>query len=313
MDELAGLLDGPRARGAFLLRTLLRPPWAIRVADEAPLSLTAVLRGEAYVLCEGAEPVRMGPGDVAVVRWSGPYTVAGAPGTPVRVVIDADQKCHTLYGEPLWESMALGVRTWGDGEDAPTEMLVGTYLVEGEVSRRLTDVLPQVAHVPAGSWDSPLLPMLAEEIGRDEPGQEVVLDRVLDLLLITALRSWFAGQRSAAPAWYRARADPVVGRAVRLLHADPGRAWTVAGLAGECGVSRAALARRFTALVGEAPIAYLTGLRLATAADLLRGSDAPLSSIARKVGYSTPFALSSAFKRAYGVSPTEHRARAADR
>ncbi|MFC7740470.1 cupin domain-containing protein [Nocardiopsis composta] len=281
--------------------------------DEAPLSLTAVVRGEAYMACEGAEPVRLGPGDVAVVRWNGPYTVADDPASPTRAVIDADQKCHTLYGEPLWETMSLGVRTWGDGEHASTEMLVGTYLVEGEVSRRLLDVLPPLAHVPADSWDTPLPSMLAEEIGRDEPGQEVVLDRLLDLLLIGALRAWFARERSTAPAWYRARTDPVVGRALRLLHADPGRAWTVAGLAAECGASRAALARRFTALVGEAPVAYLTGLRLAIAADLLRDSDATLGSIARKVGYSTPFALSSAFKRAYGVSPTGHRARAAGR
>jgi AraC-like DNA-binding protein len=155
---------------------------------------------------------------------------------------------------------------------------------------------------------SPLVALLSEEMAKDEPGQEVMLDRLLDLLLITVLRAWFTRQEAAAPAWYRAYSDPVVGRALRMLHNDPARPWTVASLAAETGVSRAALARRFTELVGEPPMAYLTGWRLALAADLLREPDATVGSVARRVGYSTPFALSAAFKRVRGVSPRQHRA-----
>ena len=157
--------------------------------------------------------------------------------------------------------------------------------------------------LPAAQLDSPLVPLLGAEIGRDSPGQEAVLDRLLDLLLIAVLRAWFARPDAAAPGWYRANADPVVGPALRLLHHEPARPWTVAALAAETGVSRAALARRFTELVGEPPMAFLTGWRLALAADLLRDPDATLGAVARQVGYGSPYALSTAFKRVRGVSP----------
>ncbi|EPJ37414.1 putative AraC-like transcription regulator [Streptomyces afghaniensis 772] len=112
-----------------------------------------------------------------------------------------------------------------------------------------------------------------------------------------------------APAWYRALADPVVGGVLRLLQDNPAHPWTVAALAAKAGVSRAALARRFTALVGEPPMAYLTGWRLALAADRLRDSEDTLDAVARRVGYGSAFALSTAFKRVYGVSPVEYRGR----
>jgi AraC-like DNA-binding protein len=150
-----------------------------------------------------------------------------------------------------------------------------------------------------------------DEIARDQPGQEVVLDRLLDLLVIAALRAWFSRPEAETPAWYRALADPVVGRVPRLVQDDPARPWTVASLAAAAGVSRAALARRFSDLVGEPPMTYLTGWRLALAADRLRKTDDTLDAIARQVGYSSAFALSSAFKRVYGISPREHRTRAA--
>ena len=138
-----------------------------------------------------------------------------------------------------------------------------------------------------------------------------MLDRLLDLLLISALRAWFARPDAAPPAWYAANADPLVGRALQLLHHNPARPWTVGSLATATGVSRATLARRFTTLVGEPPMQFLTGWRLALAADLLRDPDTTLSAVAPRVGYSSPFALSTAFKRARGVSPREHRAASA--
>jgi AraC-like DNA-binding protein len=190
-------------------------------------------------------------------------------------------------------------------------MLVGAYQVQDEIGRRLLGALPPLLVLPGAAWDSPLIPLLADEIAKDDPGQEAVLDRLLDLLLIAVLRAWFARPEAEPPAWYRAHSDPVVGRALRLLQNDPARHWTVATLAAEAGVSRAALARRFTALVGEPPIKFLTGWRLALAADLLREPDATIGSVAAQVGYGSPFALSTAFKREHGISPQEHRAPAA--
>lgn len=310
MDALAGLLDGPRAKGAFLLRMVMEPPWSVRIEDEAPICLMCVTEGEAWIVPGTGAPVLLRPGDIAIARGPEPYTVAHAPDAPPHARIGPDGRCTTLSGEPLAQSMRLGVRTWGNAPDGGTTVLVGTYLMDGEVGRRLLDALPRLVHLPADVWNCPLMPFLDEEISRDEPGQSVVLDRVLDLLLIAAVRAWFSRPGAEPPAWYRAMGDPVVGRALRLLQNDPAHPWTVASLAAKSGVSRAALARRFTELVGEPPMAYLTDWRLALAADLLRETDATVESVARQVGYSGAFALSAAFKRVRGISPQEHRGRA---
>ncbi|WP_028798148.1 AraC family transcriptional regulator [Streptomyces purpureus] len=307
MDALAGLLDGPRAKGAFLLRMVMEPPWAVRIDDRAPLCLMCVTEGEAWIVPDEGDPVLLRPGDVAIARGPEPYTVADIPHTAPQAVVGPGGTCTTLRGEPLSQAMRLGVRTWGNAADGSHTMLIGTYQMGGEVSRRLLGALPSLLHIPAAVWNCPLMPILDEEISRDEPGQSVVLDRVLDLLLIAVLRAWFSRPGAEAPAWYRAMGDPVVGQALRLLHDDPAHPWTVAALAAKAGVSRAGLARRFTELVGEPPMAYLTGSRLALAADLLRQTDATVESVARQVGYSSSFALSAAFKRERGISPQEHR------
>src|SRR5256714_5635973 len=303
MDAMVGLLDGPRARGAFLLRTILDPPWSLRIQDRAPLCLIAVLRDEAWILPDTGDPVRLRPGDVAVVRGPGPYTVADSPTTRPQVVIHPGERCTPPAGEDLHLAMDLGVRTWGTSLDGASVMLVGTYLMANEIGRRLLTALPQLLVLPGDSWESPLIPLLSEEIVKDLPGQEAVLDRLLDLLLISVVRAWFARPDAAVPAWYRADGDPVVGKALRMLHNHPARPWTVAELAARTGVSRAALARRFTDFVGEPPMAYLTGWRLALAADLLRDPAATIGSVARQVGYGSPVAPSAAFKRARGGSP----------
>ncbi|MFJ5711553.1 AraC family transcriptional regulator [Streptomyces sp. NPDC093105] len=307
MDALAGLLDGPRAKGAFLLRMVMDPPWSVRVEDGAPLCLMCVTEGEAWIVPASGEAVALRPGDIAVLRGPEPYVVADVPDRPPLARVGPGGNCATLEGEPLAESMSLGVRTWGNALDGGTTVLVGTYQMDGEVGRRLLDALPPLAHLPADQWRCPLMPLLDEEIARDEPGQSAVLDRVLDLILIAAVRAWFARPAAEPPAWYRAMGDPVVGRALRLLHDDPVHPWTVASLAAKAGVSRAALGRRFTELVGEPPMTYLTDWRLAVAADLLRDGDTTLDAVARRVGYSSAFALSAAFKRVRGVSPQEHR------
>ncbi|MEU1528904.1 AraC family transcriptional regulator [Streptomyces fagopyri] len=311
MDALAGLLEGPRARGAFMIRAAFDPPWCVRVEDGAPLTVMLVVRGRAWITPGEGEPLLLRAGDLAIARGPDPYTCADDPGTAPQAVILPGGECAYPDGRSLQGHWDLGVRSWGDRPDGSTVLLIGTYTVRGEIGGRLLDALPPLLSLTQDVWDCPLTPILAEEMARDEPGQEVVLDRLLDLLTIAALRAWFSRPQAAAPAWYRALADPVVGRVLRLLQGDPAHPWTVAELAAKAGVSRAALARRFGDLVGEPPMTYLTGWRLALAADRLRDTDDTLGSIARRVGYGSAFALSSAFKRVYGISPQEHRTRAA--
>jgi AraC-like DNA-binding protein len=309
MDAVAGLLDGPRARQAFLLRSSLDPPWSLRIQDEAPLTLVALVRGAAWIVPDagdGAVPLRNG--DVAVIRGPEHYTIADDPATPPQAVIHPGQRCTTPEGRELEAMGELGVRTWGNAVDGATVMLTGTYQLDGEVSGRLLRALPALLVLRDDEWDCPVIPLLADEIVKDAPGQEAVLDRLLDLLLIAVLRAWFARPDAGAPGWYRASGDPVVGHALRLLHHNPERSWTVAELAREIGVSRAALARRFHELVGEPPMTFLTGWRIALAADLLLEPGATIGSVAHRVGYGSPFALSTAFKRVRGISPHQHRA-----
>ncbi|MEV0070228.1 AraC family transcriptional regulator [Amycolatopsis sp. NPDC050768] len=310
MDPLAALLDGPRAHGAFLLRSVLTPPWSLRIEDEAPLTIVAVVAGEAWLVPDHGDATHLEAGDIAIALGPDPYLFADDPATPPQAVILPGQECRTPDGEHLIDLVDVGVRTWGTPAGGTTVLLTGTYPRVGEVSRRLLAALPQTLLVRAADWDSPLVPLLATEIGKDVPGQEAVLDRLLDLLLIAALRTWFARPGSPAPAWYHAHDDPVAGRALRLLQDQPAHPWTVAGLAAGTGVSRAALARRFTATVGESPMAYLAAWRLALAADLLRQQpDTTIGAIARQVGYGSAFALSAAFKREYGRSPQQYRTR----
>ena len=307
MDALAGLLDGPRARGAFLLRSIMNPPWSVRVEDRAPLSLVAMVRGDAWVVPAAGGAVRLGPGDIAVTRGPAPFTFADDPATSPQVVIHPGQHCTGPDGEDLAQAMELGVRTWGNDPDGSVVMLIGTYERSSELGQRLLRALPPLLVLAHDDWSSPLVPLLGDEMVKDEPGQEVVLDRLLDLLVIAVLRAWFSRPEAEAPAWYRAYADPVVGRALRMLYNNPSHPWTVASLAAETGVSRAALARRFTELVGEPPMSFLTGWRVALAADLLREPDSTVGAVAQQVGYGSPFALSTAFKRVRGVSPQQHR------
>ncbi len=311
MDALTALLQGPRARGAFMIRACFDPPWAVRVEDRAPLTVMLLVRGDAWLLPDRGEPVRLRAGDLAVARGPAPYTCADDPGTAPQALILPGGRCHYPDGRPLNGSMDLGVRTWGDRPDSRTVLLIGTYQMRGEIGGRLLDALPPLLSLGADVGDCPLTPLLRREVARDAPGQEVVLDRLLDLLVIAALRAWFARLEAEPPAWYAALSDPVVGPVLRLVQDDPARPWTVAGLAEKAGVSRAALARRFTRLVGEPPMSYLTGWRLALAADRLRDTDDTLAAIARQVGYGSAFALSTAFKRAFDVSPQEWRNRAA--
>jgi AraC-like DNA-binding protein len=307
MDAWTGLLDGARSRGALFKKMLLEPPWSLRIADGAPLALATMLRGHAWIVPDD-EPARfVGPGDVAVIRGTAPYTVADDPATAPEIVIHSGNRPTSVDGVDLTEALRLGVRTCGLHPNGSGLVVSGTYPTRGDVSGRLLTALPRVLVVPRDEIRSPVLDLVDVEVNRDEPGQQMVLNRLLDLLLIATLRAWFARPGTEVPGWYRAQGDPVVGPALQLIHDDPAHSWSVAELAQKVGVSRAVFARRFTALVGEPPMRYLTSWRLDVAADLVRETDATLEAIARKTGYANAFAFSAAFKRRRGTSPSDHR------
>ena len=227
VDVLEALLDGPRARSAFLLRALLDPPWTLRIEDEAPLTLLTVLRGEAVVATDRGGTATLAPGRVAVVRGPGHYTVGDSTGRRPDVVVYPGGRCTSAEdGRALWDEWALGIRTWGRTPDAACILLVGTYEGAGEASRPLLGALPELVVQDVADDGGRILSVLAEEMQVEAPGQRALLDRLLDVLLISTLRTWFAGREEAAPGWFRAQHDPAVRQALGLLHQDVAHPWT---------------------------------------------------------------------------------------
>ncbi|MFF7412005.1 AraC family transcriptional regulator [Streptomyces lydicus] len=306
MDVLSDLLHRARAKNALVRQLIQRPPWSLSFTDPPPLTLVTTLAGHASVRIDdaGTTPVRLAVGDIAPITGPGRYTIADDPSTPPQVVIHGRRKSVSDGSvEAPATQRNVAPCTYGDGLPGATVMLRGAYDLRGDVGDRLLGMLPQLAVVPAGPATRAARDLLATEATRDEPGQDAVLDRLLDLLIVLALRAWCADAETT-PAWYQALADPPIGEALHLLHEDPARRWTVAELATRVGMSRAAFAARFTALVGEPPLTYLTGWRMTVAADLLRDAETTVAAVAREVGYEDPFAFSVAFKRIRGVSPS---------
>jgi AraC-like DNA-binding protein len=187
--------------------------------------------------------------------------------------------------------------------DAPAVVLTGTYAT---ASPRLRSVLPPVIVVPDGDGCDSLRVFLDKQsLDEQGPGNDVVLDRLVDWLVVCTLRTWF--DRTDAPGWLHALSDDTVGTALRAMHGAPDHPWTLAALAREAGVSRTTLATRFTKLVGTPPLTYLTDWRMTLATDLLTDTAATVAAVARQVGYADAFGFSSAFKRYHGTSPTACR------
>jgi AraC-like DNA-binding protein len=306
MDVLTDLLHRARARNALVRQLVQRPPWGMTFADSPSLTVAATLGGHAWIRLGDSTPVRLAADDIALITGPGGYTITDEPGTAPRFLI-RDGRKHLPDGTPVALPAALAPRTYGDGLAGATTVLRGAYHLHGFSASRLLALLPPLAVVPSSPRPGPALDLLATATTRDEPGQDAVLARLLDLLLVIALRAWCTGPQASPPAWYRALTDPPVGEALRLMHGDPAYHWTVASLAAKVGLSRSAFAQRFTSLVGQPPLGYLTGWRMTIAADLLRDTQRTVAAVACQVGYRDPVAFSVAFKRAHGHTPSAWR------
>ncbi|MFI6151419.1 AraC family transcriptional regulator [Kitasatospora sp. NPDC051170] len=308
MDVLSDLLHRARARNGQIRQLIQRPPWSMTFADAPPLTVVATLGGRASIRLDDGQAgstVQLAAGDIALISGTDHYTVADSPDTPPQVIIRGGRK-HTVDGGTT-AGQTLAPRTYGDGLPGATTLLRGAYELRGDVGERLLAMLPPLAVVPAGPRTRTALDLLAAETTHEEPGQDAVLNRLLDLVLVLALRAWCARPQAERPSWCGALDTPAVGDALRLMHEHPAHRWTVAELATRVGQSRATFAARFTATVGEPPLTYLTGWRMALAADLLRDTDATVAAVAHEVGYEDAFAFSVAFKRSRGLSPTDWR------
>jgi AraC-like DNA-binding protein len=298
------LIRGVRANGSLFGSSTLSPPWALHFVDGAPLTLCTVIGGSGWIVAEDCPPEPLRPYETIVVRGPTTFTFVDEVGTEAEPIVCGEDCATPDQGGTRHR---LGWSDAGDGTGGTT-LIVGAYPVRGEISRPLLDALPVVLRVDAGGTGDPVLDHLAAEVALDVPGQQVVLDRLLDWMLVCTLREWFDRPDGEPPGWWAAQRDPVVGDALRLLHADPAAPWTIAALADGTKVSRSTLAKRFADLVGEPPLTYLTRWRMTLAADLLaQGDKSTVAEVARAVGYSDPFGFSAAFKRVRGVNPSDFR------
>jgi AraC-like DNA-binding protein len=198
------------------------------------------------------------------------------------------------------------------GRGAGTAFVCAGYDYDLDVAQPLMSLLPNVIHVPAdpvsGRDIAALVELLASEIGARRPGSRVATARLIDLLLVAAIRRWADAEPArTAPSWLTALRDPLIGRVLALLHERPSQRWTLASLADEVHVSRATLARRFTDAVGEPPLSYLARWRMHLAAERLKHGTETVEEIARQVGYASEYAFNRAFSRQRGQPPGRYR------
>ncbi|MBD0694897.1 AraC family transcriptional regulator [Streptomyces sp. CBMA123] len=305
MDILTEALASMRTARPASVRTDGRAPWALRLPPVAGAGFHVVLYGTCWLVpvdpAIGGGPVPLSPGDVIFLRDAHGHVLADSPDTPP---VDASA-CR------VEESTPIGTLSIGGG-GARTSLLCGNYHLDQARPHPVVRQLPTLIHLPTRHGRHPELAaavqLLGAELENPRIGSTGIVPALIDSLLLYILRAWFEDQPAAAGAgWAAALRDTAVAPALNAIHEAPATPWTVESLADRAGLSRAAFARRFTSMVGEPPMAYLTRWRMTTAAQLLRESEAPLTTVAARTGYGSEYAFAKAFKREFGLAPGGYR------
>jgi AraC-like DNA-binding protein len=306
MDILTEALASMRTGSPASVRTEGRAPWGLRLPAVAGAGFHVVLHGACWFLPadDSSAPIALAPGDVIFERHGGGHVLADDPATPA----------EEPRPEQFNEGSPIGTLLLG-GDGPRTSLLCGNYHLDRGHAHPLVSRLPEIVHLPARDGRHPELSaavqLLRAELDRPRVGSDGIVPALIDALLLYILRAWLDDQPAdAAPGWAAALRDTAVAPALAAMHQAPATAWTVESLAARSGLSRAAFARRFNALVGEPPMTYLTRWRMSTAARLLRESDIPLTTVASRTGYGSEFAFAKAFKREFGLAPGGYRRQA---
>ncbi|MDF2708236.1 MAG: AraC family transcriptional regulator [Nonomuraea muscovyensis] len=303
MDVLSDVMAIVRTGRPRSARVEWHAPWGQRFpAQPGSAGFQVILQGGAWLIPPTGDPVQLHVGDVVFFPHGHGYALADSPATPV-----GEADCDPEEERELFASASIA------GPGAATVTLCGGYRLDAGKGHPVLRELPEMIHLPARLGHHPELraavDLLAGEIAGPRLGADTVVSSLLDTLLVYILRAWFdaPSQHCQTGGWFAALTDPAIAAALDAMHRDPAHPWTVQALGARGGLSRAAFSRRFTALVGQPPLAYLTWWRLATAARLLRGSDVSLGMVAAQVGYGSEFAFANAFKREYGLPPGRYR------
>jgi AraC-like DNA-binding protein/mannose-6-phosphate isomerase-like protein (cupin superfamily) len=307
-DALTELLRAVKVHSTVYCVSELSAPWGFRVEDSSAAKFHLVLEGSCVLTLENEEQLALQSGDVVLLPAGTGHTVRDRLDSDVyhldRILAEyrVDDDAPLVYG----------------GKGRATRLVCGGFVLADALPSRLLGLLPRVLRLDAGAsgvhrWLEPVFELLHDEVDGSRPGTGAVLAKLADVFLTQVLRTYLIGAETAGIIHANSFRDPGVARAVELVHAQPNRGWTVAGLAGEVGMSRTLFSTRFRALVGESPIRYLARVRLSQAAGCLTTTNATLYSIAQSTGYDSEASLSKAFKRAFGQSPREYRRESATR
>lgn len=297
MDPLASIIGLLRPQALLSKLVSGAGRWGVRYPAYRDPSFCLVLAGACWLTVDGAAPLRLDAGDFLLM-----------PATPgFALTSDSGMASAAL---PLGQdSTGLREVRHGDPEGAAAmRMIGGAFRCDSVNAALLLDLLPVTIHIRAADPGADRLRrvvrLIGEEAGGDAPGRDSILERLAEVLLIEALR-WRSGARDAHPAGLLAGlADAQLAAALRAIHGEPARAWTVAGLARAAGMSRASFAERFARTVGMPPMQYLLQWRMTLARDLLRRRSGQLEQVAAAIGYQSASAFSTAFSRHTGTPPS---------
>jgi AraC-like DNA-binding protein len=294
-----------RLSGIFYCPSELTEPWGLALPPmEGCLWFHVVTSGACTIEVVPGSPRRVEAGDLVLVPHGTGHRAWGRAEAATPSVLDLPHD--------YWSDRYAVLRHGGGGER--THVVCGGVRFDHPAARHLVDALPDLIHVeaartPRSDWLHATLGLMADETREVRTGGDAVVSRLCDILVIQAVRTWLERDPEARRGWLGALQDPQLGAAVRAIHADPARAWTVGALATEAAMSRSAFAARFTELVGEPAMRYVTRWRMHHALDLLETSDATVSAVGRAVGYDSEAAFSRAFTRVVGTPPSAARHR----
>jgi AraC-like DNA-binding protein len=306
MDVLTDVLESLHVKNMMAGRLELTAPWGLQFTG-GRAAFYVVTCGTCVLDVEGIEEsVTLAGGDYVLLPRSQEHTIRDSRES--RVLLASD----VLKGCPKPKNCQPGgIFMYGGG--GPHTTLIGGCFVFDEGDRNpLIAALPPVMHVRGDrgtpvQWLEASVQFVASEMASGQPGAETVVSRLADILLVQAVRAHLAQLGDQANGWLRALVDPQIGSALSLIHQQPGEPWTVEALASRVAMSRSGFAARFTQLLEEPPLTYLTRWRMQKAARLLRIGSAGISEIATRVGYDTEAAFSKAFKRWSGLAPGAYR------
>lgn len=300
---LDDVLDLLRVRGALMANMRAHAPWGLRVPATAGATFHGITAGSCWVRVAGQPPRELHAGDVVLLPTGVDHVIASEATGPARAW-DRDTKARERgpAGEIVLE-----------GSGRSTHIVCAAYDYDRDVAHPFLSLLPPLLVVSGDAMADDAgvqatVRMLKQELAAANAGRGTVVDRLIDVLFVQVIRAWVMDHDEAAVCWLGALRDPTVARALTAMHSRPASPWTIESLAREVSLSRATLTRRFTALVGEAPLSYLTRWRMDLAARELRYTNDGVSAIARRVGYTSEFAFSRAFARVRGTPPARYRA-----